>query len=131
MELDYFNGKLIKENLTRLVVRLKMLQRNIGLKGKNLENHMCDPLLLDVLKRRVQKFLLKLEAFWRARRPKEKKKQAIHKNSTWKLPSEKRAELSSQIEVEEENKSSQIDGGRIMLINGHLLKLYKENFKPP
>ena len=56
-ELDYFNGKLTKENLTRLLIRLTILQRNIGLKRKDLKNDMCDPLLLDVLKRRVQKFL--------------------------------------------------------------------------
>ena len=33
-ELDFFNGKLTKDNIKGLVVRLKMLQRNMEVKAK-------------------------------------------------------------------------------------------------
>ena len=52
-EVDYSNGKLSKEDLTRLVIRLKMLQRNIELKGKALEGNMSEPSLLGVLKKKI------------------------------------------------------------------------------
>ena len=92
---------------------------------------MNEPTLLVFLAKRVHKLLMKLQAHWRARRPKEKKKQANHENSIWKLPIDKKAELSSKLEVKEAYKSSQFDGGRDMLIQGHKKKFFKENFKPP
>ena len=92
-EKDLFNGKLTKDDIKGLVVRLKMLKRNMEVKGQVLKATMHEPTLLVFLARRVQKFLLKLQAFWRARRPKEKKKGANTKNSTWKLPFYKKAEL--------------------------------------
>ena len=74
---------------------------------------------------------MKLQAHWRARKPKEKKKQANHENSTWKLPNHKLAKSSYKIEVKEEHKTSFNDSGRNMLIKGHTKKFFKENFKPP
>ena len=130
-ELDFFNGKLTQDDIKGLVVRLKMLKRNMEVKGKVLKATMHESTLLVVLARRVQKFLLKLQAFCRARRPKEKKKEVIHKNSTWKLPNHKLVESSNKIEVKEEHKSSFNDSGRNMLIKGHTKKFFKENFKPP
>ena len=108
-----------------------MLQRNIELKGKAFERDMCEPSLLGVLKRRIQKFLLKLQAFGRAKRPKEKKKGAKHKNSSRKLPLPKMAEL-FKIECKEEELNGVLDtSGRKQLIQGHNKKFFKENFKPP
>ena len=130
-ELDSFNGKLTQDDIKGLVVRLKMLKRNMEVKGQVLKATMHEPTLLVFLARRVQKFLLKLQAFWRARRPKEKKKGANTRNSTWKLPFYKKVELIKWNHVEEELKSFHDKSGHDMLINGHLLKLYKENFKPP
>ena len=130
-EQDYFDGKLTKEDLTRLVVRLRMLQRNIELKGKALERDMCEPSLLSVLKRRIQKFLLKLQAYGRARRPKEKKKGTTHKNSSRKLPFSKVAELLKEDYEEKKLNCVLNKSGRNMLINGHNKKFFKENFKPP
>ena len=92
---------------------------------------MCEPSLLGVLKRRIQKFLLKLQAFGRAKRPKEKKKGAKHKNSSRKLPLPKVAEL-LKMECKEEELNGVFDkGGRTMFIQGHNKKYFKENFKPP
>ena len=71
-ELDFFNGKLTRAEIKKLVVRLKVLQRNIELKGKDLGNEMCEPTLLDVLKKKVQNLLIRLQVHGRARRPKER-----------------------------------------------------------
>ena len=66
------------------------------------------------------------------RRPKEKKKGANTKNSTWKLPFYKKAELIKWNYVEEELKSFHDKSGHDMLINGYTkTKFFKENFKPP
>ena len=92
-ELDFFNGNLTKEDIKRLLVRLKNLQRNIEVKGQDLKETMCEPTLLDVLAKKVNNLLMKLQAYGRARRPKEKKKGTTHKNSSRKLPFSKVAEL--------------------------------------
>ena len=91
-EVDYFNGKLSKEDLTRLVVRLKVLLRNMELKGNDLKEVMCEPTLLDVLKKKVQKLLMRLKAHGRARRPKEKKRVTNLTKSTWKLSNQEKSE---------------------------------------
>ena len=131
-ELDFFKGKLTQDDIKGLVVRLKMLKRNMEVKGQVLKATMHEPTLLVFLARRVQKFLLKLQAFWRARRPKEKKKGANTKNSTWKLPFYKKAELIKWNHVEEELKSFHDKSGQDMLINGYTKNMFfKENFKPP
>ena len=80
--------------------------------------------LLVVLARRVQKFLLKLQAFWRARRPKEKKKGANTKNSKELL-------VVALNYVEEELNGVLDTSGQKQLIQGHNKKFFKENFKPP
>ena len=135
-EIDYFNGKLSKEALTRLVVRLRMLQRNIELKGKALERDMCEPSLLGVLKRRIQKFLLKLQAYGRARKPKEKK--ATRKKSGKKHKT--KAQIFQEAKLEARANASHDDFeayvpnhkvGRDHLHKGHNNKFFKENFKPP
>ena len=72
-ELDFFNGKLTKDEIKRLMVRLSILKRNIEVKGQELREKMCDPTLLDVLAKKMHKFLCKLQAHGSARRPKEKK----------------------------------------------------------
>ena len=130
-ELDFFNGKLTKDDIKGLVVRLKMLKRNMEVKGKVLKATMYEPILLVVLARRVQKFLLKLQAHWRARRPKEKKKGATPRNSTLKHSILEKAELLKGNLVKEDHQSSTFEGGRNKFIKGHKSKFFKENFKPP
>ena len=130
-ELDFFNGKLTKDDIKGLVVRLKMLKRNMEVKGKVLKATMYEPILLVVLARRVQKFLLKLQARWRARRPKEKKKGATPRNSTLKHSILEKAELLKGNLVKEDHQSSTFEGGRTKFIKGHKSKFFKENFKPP
>ena len=71
-ELVFFNGKLTRAEIKKLMVRLKVLQRNIELKGKDLGNEMSEPTLLDVLKKKVQNLLIRLQVHGRARRPKER-----------------------------------------------------------
>ena len=130
-EVDYFNGKLSKEDLTRLVVRLKVLLRNMELKGNDLKEVMCEPTLLDVLKKKVQKLLMRLKAHGRARRPKEKKRGANPTKSTWMLPHHKKAELVKEDHVEKKLNCVLNWSGRNMLIKDHNKKFLKENFKPP
>ena len=129
-EVDYSNGKLSKENLTRLVIRLRMLRRNIELKGKALEGNMSEPSLLGVLKRKIQKFLLKIQAHGRVRRPKEKRG-ATTEHSTLKLPFYKKGELLGLDSVEEELYNFHNKGGRTNITTGHKKKHFKEDLKPP
>ena len=130
-ELDFFNGKLTRAEIKKLVVRLKVLQRNIELKGKDLGNEMCEPTLLDVLKKKVQKLLMRLKAHGRARRPQEKKRGARPKKSTWMLPNPNMAELCKENDVKGKLQVNQFVGGRITLLKSHQKKFFKENFKPP
>ena len=53
---------------------------------------MSEPSLLGVLKRKIQKFLLKIQAHGRARRPKEKKRVTNLTKSTWKLSNQEKSE---------------------------------------
>ena len=130
-EIDYFNGKLSKEELQRLEVRLKVLLRNMELKGNDLKEVMCEPTLLDVLKKKVQKLLMRLKAHGRARRPKEKKRGANPTKSTWMLPHHKKAELVKEDHVEKKLNCVLNGSGRNMLIKDHNKKFFKENFKTP
>ena len=130
-EVDYSNVKLSKEDLTRLVIRLKMLQRNIELKGKALEGNMSEPSLLGVLERKIQKFLLKIQAYGRTRRPKGKRRSANPKKSTRMLPNPKMAEACNEHEVKGKLQVNQLVDGRINLFRRHNKKFFKENFKPP
>ena len=126
---DCFNWKLIRDDIRRLVVRLKMLKRNMEVKGKVLKATMYEPSLLVFLARRVQKFLLKLQAHWRARRPKEKQKGAPSCYSTWTYLLLEKARLLQWNLVEEEHSASIFADGRT--IQDHKRKFFKENFKPP
>ena len=128
-ERDFFNGKLTSDDIRRLVVRLKMLKRNMEVKGKVLKAIMYEPSLLVFLARRVQKFLLKLQAHWRARRPKEKQKGAPSCYSTWTHLLLEKARLLQWNLVTEEHSVSIFADGRT--IQDHKRKFFKENFKPP
>ena len=64
-ELDFFNGKLTKDNIKGLVARLKMLQKNMEVRAKVLQATMNEPTLLVFLAKRVHKLLMKLQAHWR------------------------------------------------------------------
>ena len=130
-ELDFFNGNLTKEDIKRLLVRLKNLQRNIEVKGQDLKETMCEPTLLDVLAKKVNNLLMKLQAYGRIRRPKVRKKEVTTKSSTWTLPIHKRAELFKKYYVEEEHKGFHIGGGQLNLINSPKKKHFKEDLKPP
>ena len=135
-ELDFFNGKLTKDEIKRLMVRLSILKRNIEVKGQELRKKMCDPTLLDVLAKKMHKFLWKLQAHGRARKPKEKKETRKKSGKKHKA----NAQLSKEAKLEAKFNASHDDfeaimlndkGGRKSLIQGHNKKLYKENFKPP
>ena len=126
---DCFNGKLTRDDIRRLVVRLKMLKRNMEVKGKVLKATMYEPSLLVFLARRVPKFLLKLQAHWRARRPKEKQKGAPSCYSTWTHLLLEKARLLQWNLVTEEHSASIFADGRT--IQDHKRKFFKENFKPP
>ena len=108
-----------------------MLQRNIELKGKDLEGNMSEPSLLGVLKRRIQRFLLKIQAYRRTRRPKEKRRSANPKKSTRMLPNPKMAEVCNENEMEQKLQVNQLVDGRINLFRRHNEKFFKENFKTP
>ena len=135
-ELDFFNGKLTKDEIKKLMVRLSILKRNIEVKGQELREKMCDPTLLDVLAKKMHKFLLKLQAHGRARKPKEKK--ATRKKSGKKHKT--KAQIFQEAKMEARANASHDDFeayvpnhkvGRDHLHKGHNNKFFKENFKPP
>ena len=123
--MDFFNGKLTKGNIKGLVVRLKMLQRNMEVKGKVMQATVNEPTLLVFLAKRVHKLVMKLQAHWRVRRPKEKKKGANDKNSTRKLPLPKMVELLKKEYLEKELNCVLNESGRNMLIKGHNKKFFQ------
>ena len=135
-EVDFFNGKLTKDEIKRLMVRLSILKRNFEVKGQELREKMCDPTLLDILAKKMHKFLLKLQAHGRARRLKEKKETRKKSGKKHKA----KAQLSKEANLEARAHAShddfkttmpQVKSGRITLIQGHNKKYFKENFKPP
>ena len=135
-ELDFFNGKLTKDEIKKLMVRLSILKRNIEVKGQELREKMCDPTLLDVLAKKMHKFRLKLQAHGRARKPKEKKGRRTKsgKKHKAKAQSSEEANLEARARVSHDDFKTtvpQVKSGRITLIQSHNKKFFKENFKPP
>ena len=135
-EMDFFNGKLTSEEIKKRVMRLSILKRKIEEKGNELREEMCDPTLLDVLAHKMHKFLCKLQAYGRVRRPKEKKETRKksakkHKDKAQIFKEDKvkaRAHAShDDLEVFMTNHAS----GRKYLFKSHNKKFFKENFKPP
>ena len=65
-ELDFFNGKLTKDEIKRLMVRLSILKRNLEEKGQELRDKMCDPTLLDVLAKKLHKIVIQTSSTWKS-----------------------------------------------------------------
>ena len=135
-ELDFFNGKLTKDEIKRLMVRLSILKRNIEVKGQELREKMCDPTLLDVLAKKMHKFLFKLQAHGRARRLKEKKetRKKSGKKHKAKAQLSKEAKLGAKFNASHDDFESIMFNnkcGRKSLIKGHKKKHLKEDLKPP
>ena len=135
-EMDFFNGKLTSEEIKKLVMRLSILKRKIEEKGKELREEMCDLTLLDVLAHKMHKFLCKLQAYGRARRPKEKKK--TRKRSAKKHKDKAQIFKEDKVKARANASNDNFEafkpnhkGGREHLHNGHNKKFFKENFKPP
>ena len=135
-ELDFFNGKLTKDEIKRLMVRLSILKRNIEVKGQELREKMCDPTLLDVLAKKLQKLLSKLQAHGRARKPKEKKgrRTKSEKKHKAKAQSSKEANLEARAHASHDDLEAFMTNhtsGRKYLFKSHNKNFFKENFKPP
>ena len=135
-ELDFFNGKLTKDEIKKLMVRLSILKRNIEVKGQELREKMCDPTLLDVLAKKMHKFLLKLQAHGRARRLKEKKeiRKKSGKKHKVKVQLSKEAKLEAKFNISHDDFEAIMLNkkcGRKSLIKGHKKKHFKEDLKPP
>ena len=134
-ELDFFNGKLTKDEIKRLMVRLSILKRNIEVKGQELRKKMCDPTLLGVLAKKMHKFLFKLQAHGRARRLKEKEtRKKSGKKHKAKAQLSKEAKLEAKFNTSHDDFEAYVPNhkvGRDHLHKGHKKKFFKENFKPP